>query len=379
MLDGEIRIDKTNKEIERYDTAISVINEGVELAGLSFDIDDIDVLQHEINNDLEPLCLKKEIIIEELSALRKDKAHISSRLKIAKGYYSEVNEDYEYAQSLSNEIECPTCGASYNNSVVEKFTLYQDADQLLSLIKRFDKEFSEIVDLIAEKNLELNNLSHELEKLNNKYSSKIVDDIEPGTALSLLASKFSSNRIGNNRKQKVDVIDKVLRKNKELKAERLANVKLKRKQVKDRFQLRFGDFLFKLKSFGVDSSSVPSILSYNKVPNSGGAAESIRAMLSYYISVYNIVDEFSEEVLAPLVIDTPNQHEQANNHYDNIVDFLMTELPKDSQLFLCSMDDVKLDPLKGIGNVIYLEDERSLLKKDIYELVSAFIALKIDL
>ncbi len=90
-------------------------------------------------------------------------------------------------------------------------------------------------------------------------------------------------------------------------------------------------------------------------------------MLAYYISVYNLIAEFGEEVVSPLVIDTPNQHEQAARHYESIVSLIMNNTPKDSQIFLCGMDSDKLDAMKAAGKTIKLHKEHSLLQSSNYE------------
>ena len=152
-----------------------------------------------------------------------------------------------------------------------------------------------------------------------------------------------------------------------LNKERIDSSKESRRIVKEAFQEFFPRYLSKLKAFGVSTTSIKSPENHAKVSASGGAAESTRAMLAYYISVYNLINQYGKHVLSPLVIDTPNQHEQAAKHYESIVTLLTGELPKYSQLFVCGMDSDKLGKLKSKSKVIYLDVEHSLLNSKDFE------------
>ena len=65
--------------------------------------------------------------------------------------------------------------------------------------------------------------------------------------------------------------------------------------------------------------------SYNQIVKEGGAAEGVRAILSYYLTIYKLINTYSNEVISPLVIDTPNQHEQSQKNYEKIVEALLDQ------------------------------------------------------
>jgi hypothetical protein len=70
-----------------------------------------------------------------------------------------------------------------------------------------------------------------------------------------------------------------------------------------------------------------------------------------------------------LVIDTPNQQEQANQNYDKIISLITESIPRNSQLILCAMDNRQLDSFRQQSNNIYLDDNK-LLDKSKYEVLS---------
>ena len=110
----------------------------------------------------------------------------------------------------------------------------------------------------------------------------------------------------------------------------------------------------------VNLSQIDSPLSYIKIVNEGGAAENSRAILAYYIAIFSVVEKYKNEVVSPLVIDTPNQQEQSDNNYSNIVNLIMDKISKNDQVIICAMSNPKLAPLEKRANIIKLDDSKLL-------------------
>jgi len=128
-------------------------------------------------------------------------------------------------------------------------------------------------------------------------------------------------------------------------------------------------FIGKLDAKGINLNKVKHPSDYNKIFGSGGAAESTRAVLAYQIAVFRQIYSVANEIPAPLVIDTPNQQEQASKNYELIIKLIMNDTPESSQIILCGMDNSQLGPYKTEANVIQLSDEK-LLKKGNYQALS---------
>ena len=103
-------------------------------------------------------------------------------------------------------------------------------------------------------------------------------------------------------------------------------------------------------------------LKYSKYEKNGGAADSARSLLMYYLSLYSIISKYSDEVISPLFIDTPNQQEQSNENYQRILNSFKKDLPNDTQLFLGAMEHPLIDEFKKSCSKIYtLQDTKKLL------------------
>ncbi|WP_417225970.1 hypothetical protein [Amphritea sp.] len=363
----KVEMSETNKEIDRFDTAISVVGEFSANSGIVIEEVELDEIEEEISIDIMDLHFQQEILFEELANLRAEKAHVESQIVIAKQSLEDVVADYEFAECLDEDIECPTCGVVHDNSIVNRFSLFQDRNQAEDIIRRFQSDLVHLEENILAKDSAFKSVREKIDKLDEKYSSEQDTNRSLSSVLDAISSKSVRKKVEANRSLKIESLHQLDVDEKLLVKDRTAASKESRKLVKEAFQEYFPRYLSKLKAFGVNTSSIKSPENHTKVAESGGAAESTRAMLAYYFTVYNLIHKFGNHVLSPLVIDTPNQHEQAAKHYESIVSLLIDELPEQSQLFVCGMDSQKLDRLKAKAKTIYLDVEHSLLNNEEFE------------
>ena len=108
---------------------------------------------------------------------------------------------------------------------------------------------------------------------------------------------------------------------------------------------------------------------YAKIFGSGGAAEGTRAALAYQMAIFKQIYSVGNGVPAPLVIDTPNQQEQADQHYESIVKLIMEDTTQSSQIILCGMENPHLTLYAKVAKVIELNEDK-LLRKEFYEELS---------
>jgi len=92
----------------------------------------------------------------------------------------------------------------------------------------------------------------------------------------------------------------------------------------------------------INLSRINSPLDYNRVIKEGGAAEGVRGILAYYLTIFTMVEKFGSEVLSSLVIDTPNQQEQSHQNYEKIVNLLLNEFSDDTQVIMSAMENEHL-------------------------------------
>jgi chromosome segregation ATPase len=185
-----IEASEVKKNIERLDTAISVVSEFPSEAGVVIEVDELNKVEEQLNFEVMDIYYQQEVLFEELATLRADKAHLESQVIVAKNALMESSEDYEFAESLEEDIECPTCGVVHDNSIVNRFSLLQDKKRSEDMIIRLDSDLVIINDRLEEKNIEFNGVRNKIKELDKKYSS---DDSGKRTFSSILESIASNS------------------------------------------------------------------------------------------------------------------------------------------------------------------------------------------
>ncbi len=370
--------DKTcvSEEVTRIDTAISVVDEYIPQITTTIDKEELDEIRGELEKDLVELHLFQEIVFEKIANLKANRKHQEIQLKIAETSLEESDLDYEFALEHSSEVEleCPTCGTNYDNTLVDRFSLLQDQEQSKQICLRVRSQIKELDAELTEKLGELDGVKSRIDMLNKKYYREEKDKkFDLSTILDSVAAHSVRYRVESSRQDNIVKLSDLNTIKKGLSSDRTKAVKERKKESYDKFQEIFPALISKLGANGLKTSLVKSPMSHKKVAISGGAAEGTRALLAYYLSVYNLSYLFSETALAPFVVDTPKQQEQAGIRYEVIVESLLKNIPDAGQIFLCGMEDPALKPLLEKGKRFTLNDERSLLKEDEYSKVKQII------
>ncbi len=366
--------DKTHVsgEVTRIDTAISVVDEFIPQITTTVNKEELDEIKVELEKDLAELHSFQEVVFEEVANLKANRKHQEIQLRIAETSLEESELDYEFALEHASEVEleCPTCGTNYDNTLVDRFSLLQDQEQSTQVCLRIISEIAVLDDELSEKLEELESVKGKIDVLNKKYYR---EEKETKFDLSMILDSVAAHsvryRVESSRQDNIVKLNDLGTKKKGLAADRTKAVKERKKESFDKFQEIFPALISKLGAHGVKTSLIKSPMTHKKVAISGGAAEGTRALLAYYLSVYNLSYLFSETALAPFVVDTPKQQEQAEIRYEVIVESLLDNIPDVGQVFLCGMDDPALEPMSAKGKTFYLKGERSLLKEEEYKVV----------
>ncbi|MDK1312081.1 hypothetical protein [Pseudoalteromonas ardens] len=365
-----------NNEVTRIDTAISVVDEFIPKITTTVDKSELDEIKVELEKDLAELHSFQEVLFEEIAGLKANRKHQEIQLRIAETSLEESELDYEYALEHASEVEleCPTCGTIYDNTLVDRFSLLQDQEQSKQVCLRIQHEIESIDSELSEKLTELDGVKNRIDELNKKYYREEKETkFDLSTILDSVAAHSVRYRVESSRQKNIVKLSDLTEKKKGLGKDRTKAVKERKKESYDKFQEIFPSLVTKLGAHGVQTSQIKSPMTHKKVAVSGGAAEGTRALLAYYLSIYKLSYLFSETALAPLVVDTPKQQEQAGMRYEVIVQSLLENIPEGAQVFLCGMDDPALEPMTSKGKTFYLENERSLLREEEFKVVKQAI------
>ncbi|HAI6192388.1 TPA: hypothetical protein HJS61_002877 [Escherichia coli] len=318
------------------------------------------------SEDLVIEILKYEELIklnlEESSNLKIDIIGLDSQVKLAESIISELDKDYIFSVENMNEgsIECPTCGTIHENSIAHRSSILIDketAERQLSLLLNEKKHLQDKLKSLNEALLELKEKLKYVQIAFEKSNSKEFSEFTTNNV-----DKQVEIIVGN---KKVDLETKRLKEQGLIKTQGDLVTKQQKDKIKENFANTFFKYITKLK-VSIDVSLIKSPLDYSKVYEVGGAAEDARAVLGYYLALYDHISEYCNEVVPPLVIDTPNQQEQSTENYNKIVEAISRGLTENKQYIICAMQHNALDNLSQDAKVIRL-DERKILTSSEYE------------
>jgi len=227
---------------------------------------------------------------------------------------------------------------------------------------------------VEKEEAQLTKVRERIASIESKYSSSFGESVKLETVVESIASTSISSKVVNRQKDvMVDekrfgkAIRQLNKEQKELQGQ------YNEDEILSSFQRSFVQYSELVGATDINFAAIASPLDYQKVSKEGGAAENTRAMLAYYTTVYNLIKQYGNEVLAPFVVDTPNQHEQSKANYDKIIELLMGKV-SDTQVILCAMTHAQLEPYGSVANVITVTSEKILLDSKFEEVSKLFQA-----
>jgi len=384
----EIEVEKSDKkfnqnvvkkEIDKIETAIDIVSNYIpEPLTTVTSVNELETLTENIKNDLLKLQEEQEELLENLALNNAEISHLNHQKEITEKIIFELDSDYKFTieNIPDDEVECPLCGTVHENSIINRASILVDKSQAEIQLFEIKKALDKTEKKVSNSNLKLIEVKNRIEEINSKYV--IEDRNENKINFNQIIESIAGNAIKENvEKTKIEKVNQVHEIENEIKSLKKEQKELITKEIiedrNDTFISLFTDYLRELAYDSINLSEINSPLDYNKVIREGGAAEGTRGILAYYLSVYKMVEKYQNEVLAPLVIDTPNQQEQSGTNYEKIVTLLLNKFGN-GQVFIGAMENEYLKPLKLKSKVILLNSERLLIKKD-YEKLKTDIEL----
>lgn len=355
QLDSQMKVSKN---------VMNKLNEQMGVMVLDADLNSFKKEIDELLEQYEQLKEKGEILKRNIVDLNSEKIHLHKHIKLLEKSIHELNDDYKYALDIPNEeIDCPTCGAVYSNSFVERFSIAKDEDRCH--------------DLLTETKMSLRELES---KIQNEYKVYEEHAFESNRILSLLENKKGEVHLkdiiqNEGKKNLKSIVQEELD---ELRNQIVSNevsiseLKEEMKSYEDRkhkdkiekyYRELMREYLDDLGVETVSEKSYKTIVS--KVTDTGSGAP--RAYLAYYYSLLGVINKYSTSTFCPIILDSPNQQEQDKKHWDMIKDFIISKQPLNSQLILGTVEfgDRIFD-----GKIIELDEKYHFLQESDFEEVS---------
>jgi len=369
-LENKIKLLTDERQI--LHTTIEKINKQAPIVDFNLDMNDFKVEIELLLKECESLQLNQSVLKDKLVNYHNIKSNILDQIEITKRAQIEVSSDYNYATTkiVEDFIECPTCGAGYDNSFAERFSIAKDEDKCRDLLLTLNTELVEIENRIVKAketyDENIKKLTNITDILNTKKESIKLKDL-----LKLEGKKEIKHAITDE----IDTLSVDLgnldNKLQELKKEleKYKNVE-KKNEIQEQYDQYMFNYLHTL-NVELNENAYQRINSEIKMVGS----EFPRALLAYYFSIFNIMQDNSSSVFCPLIIDSPNQQAQDPKNIKTILEFIKDNQPEDSQLILGLEEDYGID---FECPVISLSKTYGMLEKDQYDAVSKDLSHYID-
>ena len=344
------------------------------LRAVTFDID-IEAYQNDVK-ELLVICdgIKKreEELRDQLTRHYSSKTVIETQITIAKNTLGSLKADLSYIEkSLAFDyVDCPMCGAVYENSFEERLAIAQDEDRLYDLLSQLETELIAVekrIEVTSDKFINTKTESARIEKiLNTKRGELRLRDLIENEGRKEVQRIIRDDISGVE--VRIAVIQKEIT---DVKAEmdRYDNAE-RRKEITKQFREQMRKNLF-----DVEVHTLPSdnLYVYSSIKEMG--SDLPRALLAYYYSILHLMKEHSTAAFCPIVLDSPNQQEQDLANLKRVLVFIRDKRPKDSQIVLGLVDDCDLD---FDGDVIELTHKYELLQAKDYASISAEVRDLLD-
>lgn len=357
----KVQLDETKNEIFTLSKILKSIKEKLSSEEFSMTIEDFSNEIAELLAYSEELNIEQIKLKDKLADLYNQKSIVTSRVRVVENSINETQKDYKFALNhVHDEIDCPMCGAQYDNNFSERFSIAEDEEELEQLlielktalnkvneeIKVYDKTF-------IEKKINFEKMQ---EILNQKKSDIKLSDLIENEGKKKVKEIFQQEqnsiytKIGEATSKYDSLEDKLKRINKDGES--------KKQSIMTKYRSGLRKFLLDL-NIDVEKTSKGIFERMDsKIKEQGSNLP--RAHLAYYFSILHVMNQYSTSTYFPIVIDSPNQQEQDKDNLRAILSFIEKNQPSDSQLILGLVENID-NTVRG--SEIILPEKYSLLQK----------------
>lgn len=333
-----------------------------QLERVRFDVD-IGAYKQEVDGLLrhcQALKSREEQYRDRLVELETERIRLQAQREIVTAARQELASDFEYASHrLDDDVDCPTCGATYANSFAERFGIANDEDRCVGLLEQLRDDLITNEARVREHRQTVDETALEVSSVSRALAEKQGEI----TLRDVIQAQGKREVAGELRSQ----LDQLMLEVADLdRAMEGINEKVKKLENRKRANEVGGTYrsLMRrhLRELSVDSLSEDSYKNLHSVIKETGS-DLPRAILGYFFSILHLVREHSTASFCPIVIDSPNQQEQDSDNHLRVLEFIRDHRPEGSQLVLGLVEDLEVD---FGGRVVELTEKDFALSEGSY-------------
>ena len=350
-------------EPQRQVNALQAIRDKTlsDFSSVDFDID-FDKFKQEINQLLErcnALKAKEQKYKNDIVSLKTERIRLKAQIDIVIQTHDELSDDYKYSTKAGDSVDCPTCGAHYENSFHERFEIAEDTETCRDLLSSLQADLLSIEKDISKAEAEMNQMRDSRLEI-NKLLAKKQGDIKLKDLIDIEGKKSLLVQVDKELEQHAIEIGRI-----ELQISRTSEEMEKydnpehRKKIVAEYGEQLRRHAFKLNVHSLDDKVFKSITP--AIEESG--SDFPRAVLAYFFATLDAIYKNGNATFFPIVIDAPNQQEQDRNNLNKVLEFIRDNRPKDKQMVIGLVESGDVD---FGGTTIVFDRKLSVLDEGFY-------------
>lgn len=319
-------IRRLEEERKPLSTAIEEISKLTANLAINLDVSSFEEEIDELASRTRSLNIRQATYREKINNLTSERLVWAEQRSILKLALEEMDKTVVLAAEQPREVDCPTCGHTYHNSIAARFGLISEYDDIFDAIQDGEQAVRRIDEDLIELRKTLGTIEVEIGHIDEILSVR-KDDISLGDIISAQGRTETTGVI----REKIRGIDALIgeaqaRVKEADKALRETSNPSRGRQINSYFERLRTNFSEKLDA-KIQEADVRV-----GAPKIGRGSEGVRELLAYYYAILYCQKEFSSSSFCPIVIDGANQQGQDSHHRKVIYDFLINEKPEGAQL-----------------------------------------------
>lgn len=264
---------------------------------------------------------------EKLAELADVRALWSAQLAIARAALKELDEAFTSSTSQPVDVECPSCGEHYSNDIAARFNIAADSESLIGVVQQALEELRKVDAEIKKAELNISAIAEAVVRVQSVLSAR-RSEISLGDVVASEGRNVATRVLY----QHIGEADEAIRQLAELIEKRGAEMSLllDKERQKSIISYYSGQLERVAQQLNVGLEEEGSIAS----PPRARGSEGPRGLAAYYYAFLHTVRKYGSATFCPIVIDEPNQQGQDRKHLPAIIQLLIADRPKDSQMIL---------------------------------------------
>ncbi|WP_149311232.1 hypothetical protein [Methylobacterium sp. P1-11] len=367
VIQNKSRVAELSASKSSISVAASRVEQAYVVRGLGFDQKTHQEAIEKLLTGVKKLRERRQIYNASLVNAIDLRTALDQQLQIAKNSLLELDRDASWlADHTETVIQCPTCGTDHSNSFASRFGVIDDRESCRAFIDSTIDEMSSLSARIDGISVRMNEADDEImtieDALNEKHGEVLLKDVieAEGQRQAVLTFNAQIEEINTE----LDAIESEIR-DLERQIKELEDPKRK-EQIENFFAQTVLNFSNALR---VQNPDFDSITQLDRVIRNTGSDQP-RAVLAYNLAFLRVMHKYSSFVIAPFVVDSPNQQDQDEDNLKVMVKEIIRGRPDNCQLILGS---VSLFNVAFDGKVVEFSNKNKVLRPEQYEEVGKFI------